>query len=511
MPAIELNASLLQDVAMVGESINMVVSVTNTSSTPIEVHNPGVENPFIFNLISPDNGRVLDYFSKTKYWSAVNPQIGPRQPSLMNLEPGNTLEFHVDVGDLVVDPIPPGQYHISASYLLDGESYESPEMKITIIAYQVMAFTGFTTEGENALVTASMSKDNSGSAYMMNRESRSGHPGLGVTRRWVPLGDGIEKPSVSLAINVAEEPVVGWWFAWLEGGRVGAAWNWEARLITTFEARSVGFESAALIERGLRTDRSRASFLVAGSEGGKAKVKLLTFNFVPSAPQQSPETRTFNLGQSLPERILARYIIQGEAKKVQLVWADMADETTKIYLHTLDLDGPEDQGQPVLLLESPETMVAMEMEHQGDSEQGVVDALFGFEGQDKYIAYLTYLRIPLSGGEPEAQWIFGLPEIEPTPEGRKPSARGEVAEVEVEKWAIASLPRMGAPVLAKIGSRLLVIRAEQGDRGWNVVASGVERADHLRMFALYRPDRYGGLVWASWADPSTGIQYQRIY
>lgn len=508
MPAIELKASLLQDVAMVGESINMVVSVTNIGDASVEVHDPRIENPFIFNLISPDSGQVLDYFSETKYWSAVNPQIGPRQPSLMNLEPGNTLEFHVDVGDLVVDPIPPGRYYITANYLLDDENYESPEMEIAIRAHQVMTFTGFVTEIENALITASMSKDDSGSAYMMNRESRSGHPGLGVTRRWVPLGDDIEKPSVSLAINAAEQPVVGWWFAWLEGGRVGAAWNWEARLITTFEAKPVGFESAALIERGLRTDRSRASFLVAGSEGEKAKLKLLTFNFVPSAPQQSPETRTFNLGQSLPERIVARYIIEGEAKKAQLVWADMADEITRIYLHTLDLDGPEDQGQPVLLLERSGKMVAMEMEHQGDSEQGVVDALFGPEDRDKL---MTYLRIPLSGGKPEAQWTFGLPGVKPTPEGRRSFARGEAVEMEVEQWAIASLPRTDAPVLAKIGSRLLVIQAEQGDRGWNVVASGVERADHLRMFALYRPDRYGGLVWASWADPSTGIQYQCIY
>lgn len=469
VPSFELQLQASKREILYQESLELRVSVTNRGSQAVQAPDPSGGCPASFALLALHEDTALYSFSEARYWMMTDPNRPIRSEAVtVSLAPGNTFTYEADLGQLMTDAVPPGRYRVVASLPLGGQSVDSPAVELTVAAPQVNAYSEFVTGTDDKLIALFSQKNRDGSVSLMERESAPGAPWLGVAFRRTTLG--AAPSALAMAVNYAER-VGGYWFAWLEGERIGAGYGWGKGLNSIVPAVPTGLVSTRLIETGRRLSDGRAAFLVAGLDGRQPAVREFIYRYVPDADEDkrpNPEIRTLPFGGSaIPSQMLAHY---GGGAEIELVWpAEQAGET-RIWSRRY---GPD--GAPKVLYTRREPVAALAL---GDS---TVEALFG----------TTLVSIPLSGQGQPSEWRLTPP------------------EGGAEAWTLAALPGGSPTVLARRGQDLLCwwppSAAPQA-----VIARDAGAATHIRLAALQRPDATGRRVYAIWVDPEKGIQRRAV-
>ena len=83
MSPIGLELSLHRRDVLHGEALDVKVSLANRGDAPVQVHRSFFESPFVFNLLSPEDRRVLHSFSRARHSLAMTPNKVVIQPPEM--------------------------------------------------------------------------------------------------------------------------------------------------------------------------------------------------------------------------------------------------------------------------------------------------------------------------------------------------------------------------------------------------------------------------------------------
>jgi hypothetical protein len=398
------------------------------------------------------------------------------------LPPGGVIEYAEDVAKYALPPVPVGRYGLSVAYTVAGRRIESAQSEVSVVPPQVnhLATVSGPSEGTLALVLSHTKAG--GEMAVFQRESRARSPDDGVAYQRLDVKPPAALGGVSVAIELDRNRRVRW-FGWQEADAIGAEVAQDATSFVRVAPVPVGLRPAMLYPVGWQASAESATFVVLGQDTqDHVALGVATFRAEGGA---SLKTCPLAL-ETLPGRWMVQRRGEDVRPRFDVVIAEEADGTVRLVRQTVKPDAQE-AGSPTVLITRPGPLAALSLHPIREEGTGTVDALFGPAGEP---AAMTFLRLPLEGGDPVATWTFTVSgEGEPK---RNPGA-----------WTLAPQPLAGPAVVVKAEGQLLCRRVA-GAANWSVLAEHAAQAEHLRLEVI------GGRVWAIWVDPAQGIQYKMI-
>lgn len=473
MAHLELNVTLRRPEVIAGESIPLAITIRNGGGTAALVHSPQSRSPFVFQLLSAEEGAVAHTWSAAQHELQLTggDPLPPYTPPMVDLPPGKEVAHENDMASYATEPLLPGRYRVVVHYEHEDRWISSRPVELTVVAPRPEAFAQTADDGADALSVVFTHRWANNSLSLFQRDSSPGRPDLGAFLRCLERGPEARIGSVALAV-VAGDARGRRWYAWLEGDHVGAAFAAMKQRPSSLDYGPLDMSDARLLPVGRKHDDGRAVFLIAGKEKGKVRVKEITLTM-----DMAPAVRTIDPGTSeLPERMLACYRAEGADAVVTLIWPEIDKDRACIYRYAVPPGKDTARGERKLLLEHTGALLALEAPPLGRH----ADALFGpTDGQNA----CAYVRLSLEDGKILAERPVPLP------------------AQKIDAWAIAASQAEVFAVLARTGD--LLFRYKAGD--WSILTSGVRAARHLRLHVLR-----GGRLWATWADPQAGFRYRLV-
>jgi len=483
MSAVLLTIAPVHPEVIVGESLNVKVTLENTGTEPVEVHSPESPSELEFILRTEEQGREPRMLSEREAMSLRNPESVPELPTTMaTLAPKATLDYTEDLAGLAIPPLEAGRYQVSVAYRLAGERVESPGEPISIVVPQVRALAAAPgpTRGNLSLVFVHAAADKTQAVF--HHESAPGAPADGTAYRRATVAPPASVTAAATTVELYRNQGVRW-VAWLQDGALAAAVAQLHTLFVSVKPVDLGLKSPELQPVGWQTSDNTAVFAALGTgEGNRVAMAIVSFDARDGG--KGRVTTVPLAAAARPTWWAAQYQVENEKARLHVVCAAVAEGKMQVQRQTVSLDTGEAEA-PVLLTERAEMVAALALSPLA-GEPAAVDALFGPVGDE---GKLTLLRLPLDGGKPLGEWTSTAPE---GPDKARPSA-----------WAMALALLPDPVVLAKHGNKLLARRAAGGD--WAPLADQAARAVHLQLAVLA-----DGVVWAVWADPRTGIHFRAL-
>ena len=465
-----------------GESLVVQVTLANTSAAPVEVPSPSASSEFEFLLRATAGDRAIRALSASAARLARSGDPVPPPPRmLVTVPPGERSVYEENLADYTKTALPVGQYRLSVVHTSGAIRTESPPVPLTVVAPRIRALATVVGPSEQRLGLVFAHSEAAEGVAIFQRESVPGHPGDGVAFRRTE----IQRPASVSGVAVAAELGLGRdanqgtrWFAWLEPEALGAGVSQGATLFKRIDPVRLGLRSPVVHSVGWQPDVNSALFVALGYNA-ENQVALAAVNFSARTGGSSQCVPLSFL--KLPARWAAQYQAGEAAGSVTVVVVEESTGVTRLHRQRLKF-GADSAEAATLIYESPQLLAAFAMNPLGGE---VVDALYGPAGKE---GQMTFMRLPLAGGAPVAEWRFNAPVDS---EQTRPTA-----------WAIASVTQPDPVIAVKLRDRLLVRRTSGSE--WSTLATGVSQASYLRIeIVLGRP-----LV--VWFDPATGVQYRFV-
>lgn len=459
---------------IVGESLTVEVRLVNQLAAVADVPSPDSPSVFEYILRTAKDGEPRYSLTRRFALAARSDDTMPTEPiETVKLNPGAALTYEEDIAGYAVTPIPVGQYLLSVAYQAAGGRVESAGVPLSVVAPRVRALA--TISGPSGRLGLAMLHDAGGAVRVYQREGRGEAPADGV---WYERADSPAAAGAAVAAELGDHRGVRW-FGWLRGEEVvaGVAQNQTLFLLTN--PLPLGLRTPALQSVGWQPTREAAIFAALGADAqGRVTLALATLEDTGRG-----SVKAVPLGfNGLP----ARWAVRPSAPdltRYDVVTAQQDGAAVRLQRQAVSASSGKVEAA-VALTEQRAPLAALALPPLPDGG-GTVDVLFGPAGDN---GQMTYLRLPLGGGPPVAEWKF----VAPADDNRQRPA----------VWALAPTPVANPAVLAKLGDRLVVRRAAGG--GWKTFAEGAGRAEHLRLEVIAEK------VWAVWADPVTGITYKLV-
>ena len=473
---IQLTLSAARTEFLVGENIDVKIGLKNVSRAPVNAPDTNAPSAFEFYLRSTTDGKLVQSLSLSAAAAERSSDPVPTPPSpTVRLEPGAALAYEDNVADYAVAPLAPGDYRLSVAWSAPAGLIESNPVALAIRPPKIGSMAAvFSAGGLNHVASHSQAK---GTA-VLQREGMQRNPGDGIWQRRVEVEPPNAVSNVAAAIELnAPEGV--WWFAWQQGEAVGAGVAQNKTLFASVGPESFGLKSTRLLPVGWQTSGETAAFAALGLDS-QNRIALAVGEFQAGG---KVAVKTIPLAlTSLPDHWAVQHRLKDGKVCLDVVVA--VREGTAVRLSRQSVMPSGETAEPAVeLVSRPEVLSALALSPVAGSEPGAVDALFGPTGAD---GHMTYLRLPLGGGAPIAEWSFLPPD--------------DANKARPSVWAIPSAPVPDPVVFAKLGRHLLT-RRMAADAKWIVLEPQAPAAEHLRLEATE------GQVWAIWSDQATGAHY----
>ncbi|MBS1876432.1 MAG: hypothetical protein JSU00_24670 [Acidobacteria bacterium] len=438
-----------------GAETLVTVTLRNTAAAGgALVPSPEADCPFVFT-VRPAKRSAFEV-SHEIYMLTTRPEPpAPREQEMAPLRAGAGLDYAVDLAEMLVTPLEPGDYSVSAAITVGGAVHRSAAVALHVAAPRVglLAAVG----NGNGLQLATAMSDG---GTLFQRESESGLPASGYFR----ARKGVHQPG-SLAISTdAEGTQETRWLGWTEGGKAEFLHVWGKAVLRSTNVEVGG--DARLTAVGWTFNDRSAMFLAVARSG----IALIRFG-----RGESPQVKPFAVaGATFSDAARVRAgLFRNAAGEVRIlvIWP----EGGRLLCTILN---PADGATPARpLVEGGDSIVAAGIEavaRQGAPIVRVVSV--GARG----VAHLVRVR----PGEPNQ-----------TAELPKGSERAS-------HWAVSGGP--DAAVAAQEGDRTLLLW-RPGHDAWERAASSADGSvSHLQLVQLQEQ------VWAVWADSHRGVVERQL-
>jgi hypothetical protein len=467
---LDLDLAIEPQEAVAGGAAPVVVKLRNAGTVAEQVEDPTKGSPYTYDVVSKNDG-TLRQIGATIYFRRSRPSPMPLPPpELTTLAAGAVLDYGEDLSAWALEPLPPGEYEVTAVYVHGGRVYRSPgrALRVLLPRFQMSAATASRTRARLGEVTLQAAGSR---AIVAQRESAK--PGTGT---WLERARASGAVGGLAIASEVEEDSRDRWIAWLEGGAFRAGIWQDENEIRTIGPVLLGLESPRLVASGWQYADARALFAAVGTVGGRAVVK-----FVSVAVEGDPHVYQDELAGAPPRRLAATFVREGSRDSIYLCWAEEQSGSTKIYARKYVPARPV-KNPAVLVAQTTESLAALALPAVVSESPAVLHALFGPAAGRK----MTYSQVPLAKGGKRQDWSFTAPAAREAP----------------GPWSIDSGPGRTHVVVAQVGDRLMFTAAERGD-GWRVLAEGVAAGSAPDVVPLSEP-------WVVWTDPALGLRYQRL-
>lgn len=478
MADIKLTLNLSASRILVGETLEVTVSITNLLEREVELPDPAGGNPFDY-LVRPAKGEGdHQLFSARRAADATSKGLAPPIPtSSKSLPSGGELKYGADLASFMGQGLAGGNYLVSASFRLGEEIIESEPVSLHVARPRVAAIAlSSSSRGELGLIFAHHESDDSYACYQ--QESEPGRPLVSASQRRLHL----QKPQqiTSVAGATKWNPDV-WerWYAWIQSGEsVGGGLAWGKASYFQGEAVAMGIKNATLHPVGWQSANS-ALFVAMGIDANE-KVSLA---LVTMRPREEIKVSLVTLpNPSVPNKWVAQAELDNDGvKKLHLVTVDAVENGQAIHHQVIRVSEATaepiakliDATGPVLAISSdtPETL----------SKPGYVSALFDSGKEENP---LSIHRLPLADGEASTDWNIPYPE---NSENKRP-----------DMWAIGSSPKPDPVVIARLDRTLMSRRGGGGE--WQTISPNAGQAQYLQVRTLE------DIATVFWWEPGLGIQ-----
>jgi hypothetical protein len=391
-------------------------------------------------------------------------------PEMKTLASGAVLDYAEDLSVWALEPVPPGEYQVTAVYVHGGRVYRSAPRALRVVLPRF----------EKTAATAGLSRARLGEVVLQaiggrfaiaQREAEE--PGTGT---WLErVRPSVAVDGLAIATEVDEDSRDRW-IAWLEGGAFRAG-IWQNRnQIRVTDPLPLGLQSPLLVACGWQYADARALFVAAGYSGGRAVAK-----FISVAVEGPPQVHEADLAGSLPRRLDATFVREGARDAVYLCWTEEQPGGAKIYARKY-VPGKPVRNPALLIAQAQAPPVAVAIEPVSSDSPPLLRAVFGPGPQRKMI----YSFIPLAKGGKRRDQEFTAPAAREAP----------------GPWSIAAGPGRNHLVVVQVGGRLMFTRTG-GSGAWHVLVENVPPSSAAGLFAVRDP-------WAVWNDPAVGLCYRRV-
>jgi len=482
MTTLDLTLKLKRTKVITGESLPVEVTISNQGSSPVEVPDPVAGSEFRYTLRSRTQPRTEHYLSYARayaerYLDPAPSHGAPGQP----LAPGAKRVYDEDLADYEVPVIGPGDYDLSVAYEGAQGLVDSVPVAVTITPPRVLRMLTAAGTSENRVAVAFAHHADGRRVTLYQVENEAGRPGDGPAYPRKELASASDLHGLALAVELGENAGRRFW-GWMDGRGIGAGVG-QGRFVSRGLAPVAhGLGAASLSPVGWQLSNDDALFVGLGASAeGQGMLAVATFNL--AAPAAVKTVRV--AGPAAPEAWATQYRAAAGDAHIELVTAARLAHAVKITVQSIAL-GTGKAGTPTSLIERAGPLAAMAISPLGNpSAAGHVDVLFG---PDPKTGYMSFLRLPLSGGSARPTWDFSPPK---TAAGKRPTL-----------WAIPRAPLDPPMAAAQVGDKICTRRAG-GE--WSVAVDSGPQVEHLSLEAL----RDGSVVIV-WSDPRFGIRYHTL-
>lgn len=484
MSTLKITVSLKSPVPVYTESMPATVTLQNAGAVPVQIPDPDAPSQFEF-IVRPLNPASPPLtLSATAARFARDPDPAPPLPADdTELAPGAMHSYSEDIASYAAEPLPPGHYALTAVYGSGPSAVRSAEVPVEIVAPRLAAYAAVTRAHSDVLEAVLANRGADGRIAILQSASQPARPQDRVSYRRVDLPPGASVDAVAVSVEALPEDAVagGRWYAYLQAGHLGAGMTDGATAFLSIEPVDLGLQQAQLHAVGWQPDPNRAVFMALGvSHAGHPAVAIVTF----LARERRAVVRVAPLGSSvLPTRWTAQYGASGGGH-IELIAGEAAQAGTRLYRQRFSVQsGPDTAAAP--LLQRPEPLAALALPPVGGGGADAVDLLFGPLGAP---ARMLFVREPVSGGAA----IKEMPFVVPSDERQQPPS----------DWALVpALPEQ--PVLAARFRGQIIARSLMSGQE-SVLEQHAPDAAGLQLHALEQE------IWATWVDPSRGLQARKL-
>lgn len=484
MSMLNIEIDLRKDRTLFGESMPVTVTLTNTGQPTLSVHSPDSPSEFEFILRPKDPNKQVIVLTELSALLARDNNPPPSMPfEMVTLSSGTKAIYQDDLAGYQIDPIETGEYQLSVAYAGNGERIESKTVNLGVVPANISHLTAV-NDNDSLFVTFSH-HDSKNIGQVFRHESRSENPNDGVAFQRAKTTSLVSGVASAQAVSEDEE-LDGGWFAWLDGDALGAGADQFNTLFMTIDPIPLTLQSAVLQPAGWRTGVNDAQFAVVGLNQ-KGEISFASVNFSALNKTGTVHTAPLLLAK-LPEHWVAG-LRSGSTGNDQYDFISSLESGTELKIvHQVLMPRSGKAGSEVVLYKSEKKLstLALSLPVVINEQSNMLDVLLGSLSDPSQI---TFLRIPLDGGEPELTYTFT---IKVDLHGNQP-----------EQWAISPAGYPEPIVVVKFGNRILAKKF--GANSQNFILS--EQAEHVHHLQL---TQVGEAIWLLWSDDSDGVHYKKL-
>jgi hypothetical protein len=487
-PNMKLQLKLIQPTILVGESLNVDVTLTNDTSSPLKVPSARATSQFEY-VVRPamGTGKVI-VLSAQRATQAASRGRAPSPPSVSeSLPPGQALVYKEDLAAYAGSGLGAGRYLLSVVHGVGSDQIESQAVPLVVLLPDVASLAIATSPRREAGLFF-VHRDRGQTSTIFQQECTPGKPLQGAAERRLSVPAPFRVTGVAGAFK---GPARTWerWYAWLrDDGALGGGLAWGRASYSIIEPQALGLKSEQLFSMGWQSSPKAGIFAVLGldAESSRRQLALVTLR----AKEALRVLRVPLDGTFLPEAWAVNSLVGGEADslKFDLIMADSTDGRIRISSQRFTTQ-PLAIAPQTTLFEHDKPLLALSLDEPSSlSGAHALNALFEVVGV-KSNPEVRLVRMQLDGGQKPAEWLIPFPEHR---EKVRPSA-----------WTVGSSGVGDAVILAKLEDILVVRRVPSGT-GWTALSSGCRQAQFLRV--LFDESA----AWAFWWNPASGFQAQMI-
>jgi hypothetical protein len=475
MDPLNISIDLGKAVFLAGEQITVTTTVENRTSSPVLCHDLNQGSMIIYQAKNKANGgtRLISY---GMYQLTLYPlkRQGAPEPPKRELPAGGKIKVTEDLGTYAIPPLTPGTYSVTGTYTLDGKSFVSNEVPISIALPKPHALVRWcdTRTGRRAslLINQDASK-----RTLYHSDSYNPLPSLGALWGYYDSFDMKSPVTLSVALQCAREMLFRW-IAWLQADAVHIAWVSYGTKMATPITLSTDFSDAKLLNCGAFVEGNRAFFCIWGQKDGLASIQLVSVDCKQAVARI---VGTFPTQDAACRDLSVTFVVTKTSKLARFFWHTVRGTESVFRTMVLDLEAGRSDG-PTTMGEIEGRVVAVGVLPIGDPSDAVLANALVEDAGDLHV-----VAVPNSTAELTTLASF-----------RKPQGP-------VTNWAIGAGSAYSIPVVAVSDNYVLWNETKKPDH-WNTLAhapNGISNPTiHLMPDGLAARQYLKGKYWAEYMD-----------
>ncbi|MFP4165115.1 MAG: hypothetical protein ACLFVE_14140, partial [Chitinispirillaceae bacterium] len=260
-----------------GGSIEFKIELENTSDRVLKVEQLAMNSPikYIFKNMK-SGGELIVSQEKFKSFMRGGRNIPRRKKQYVDLEPGKSLiNREGDLCEYAIDPIPPGEYNVTALLTHEKQDVISDSVNIRICSPDYKDVKTLFSHQYQEAISIFIETSCFETPMLYHRQSFSTSPAIGAASIPFPVEEPVQgiANTESIGQNLPDR-----WVSYISGNKVIGACGDTYVKFKIFGSTETDLESPRLIPQGFMINENKGTFFLFGKNGATTKLQQVRFS-----------------------------------------------------------------------------------------------------------------------------------------------------------------------------------------------------------------------------------------